>query len=312
MSPTLTPETRALLEALEGLDLPPLHTLTPSQAREMREAVAGLGAGGEPEAVASTEDRTLDGPDGPLPARIYEPEGWEAGAGGTLAYFHGGGWVLGNLDTHDALCRGLANAASLRVVSVAYRLAPENPHPAALEDAWAATRWVAESADGPLAVGGDSAGGHMAAGVAARARASAVPLVAQLLIYPVTDLSSFGTPSYREFAEGYWLTRASMEWFRDHYLPEGARRDDPDVSPLLRPDLTGMPPTVIVAAECDVLRDEGAAYARRLRDAGCAVDRRLYEGVIHGFMALPDAIPEGRRAIRQAGAALRSLIDARA
>lgn len=307
MSDPLNRDSRALLDAMDRLGLPPLHTLTPLRARALRKAAAELAEPEEGEEVARVEDRTLRGPGGPLAIRSYVPDGWEE-ARGSLVYFHGGGWVLGSLDTHDALCRGLANASSLRIVSVGYRLAPEAPHPAALEDAWAATRAIAEEGPGPVVVGGDSAGGHLATGIAARARRTDVGVAAQLLIYPVTDLSTFGTPSYREFADGFWLTRAAMEWFRTHYVPEGTDLRDPEVSPLRREDLFGMPPAVIVAAECDVLRDEGAAYARRLSEAGCEVDYRVYEGVIHGFMALPGSISEGRRAIQEAGAAVRGLL----
>jgi len=297
-----------VLEALEGLGLPPLHTLTPEEAREMRKAAAALAEGSDPEPVGSVEDREIAGEGGPLPVRVYTPERRSGDGGGTLVYFHGGGWVLGSLDTHDALCRGLANASGVRVVATGYRLAPEHPHPAALEDACTATAWAADRWAGPVVVGGDSAGGHLATCVAARARGTALRLSGQLLIYPVTDLASFDTPSYAAFAEGYWLTRAGMAWFRRHYLPEGTAAADPDVSPLRRTDLAGLPPALIVAAECDVLRDEGAAYARRLEEAGCEADYRLYDGVIHGFMALAGAIPEGGVAIHETGAWLRARV----
>jgi acetyl esterase len=309
MTAKTTPETRALLDALEGLGLPPLHTLTPEQGRDMRRRAAAAAGHGEPEPVASVRDVEIEGPGGPLALRLYEPEGWAPG-GGTLVYFHGGGWVLGNLDTHDALARGLANASGLRVVATDYRLAPEHPHPAALEDAWAAVRWARSQEEGALLVGGDSAGGHLATCVAARARGTELDLAGQLLIYPVTDLASFETPSYEEFAEGYWLTRPGMAWFRGHYVPASTSLRDPDVSPLYREDLTGLPPAVIMAAECDVLRDEGAAYARRLEEeGGCQVTYRRYQGVIHGFMALAGVIPEGRTAIQEAGADLRKLAE---
>ncbi|MGI9629053.1 MAG: alpha/beta hydrolase, partial [Longimicrobiales bacterium] len=184
----------------------------------------------------------------------------------------------------------------------------EHHHPAALEDAWAATRWMADEAPGPLFVGGDSAGGHLATCVAARARGTGMSVEGQLLIYPVTDLSRLDTQSYDQFAEGYWLTGAAMEWFRGHYLGKDGDPSDPDVSPLLRGDLSGMPPAVVIAADCDVLRDEGRAYADRLEAAGCQVDYRFYEGVIHGFFAMPGAIPEGRKAIQEAGSAIRELV----
>lgn len=305
---TLTAETRGLLESLAGMGLPPLHTMTPSQARAMREAAARIAAARGQEPVAHVQDAAIEGPGGPLAVRSYTPESWTQGDP-ALVYFHGGGWVLGNLDTHDGLCRALANASGFQVTAVDYRLAPEHPHPAALEDAWAATRWMVDQAWGPVIVGGDSAGGHLATCVAARARDTEVRLAAQLLVYPVTDLSRFDTTSYDTYADGYWLTRASMDWFRDHYLAPGTDPRHPDVSPLLREDVGGMPPALVVAAECDVLRDEGRAYAERLRQAGCPVDYRHYAGVIHGFFAMPDIIPEGRRAIAEAAAALRTLLQ---
>ena len=304
MNRELTPETQAILEALEGLGLPPLHTLTPSEARRMREEAARLAAAPTSEPVSSVSDRVLEGPGGALSVRLYEPKGWALG-GGSISYFHGGGWVLGDLDTHDALCRALANASGLRVMATDYRRAPEAPHPAPIDDAWVATSWLSEQESGPLMVGGDSCGGHIATTVAARSRGSALGLVAQLLIYPVTDLSSFDTRSYGAYAEGHWLTKASMGWFRDHYLGVGVDRTDPDVSPLHREDLSDMPAAVVVAAGCDVLLDEGRAYADRLLEAGCHVEYRRFDRVIHGFAAMPGTFPEGREAIEWAAALLR-------
>jgi acetyl esterase len=307
----LTPETRRILSELAGLGLPPLHTLTPDEARRMRAEAARLAGAPAPEPVASVADAALRGPGGEIAVRLYEPDGWVRG-GGSIVYFHGGGWVLGNLDTHDALCRGLANASGLRVMATDYRLAPEAPHPAALEDAWAATTWLADKEPGALVVGGDSAGGHIATNVAARARGSAVQIAAQLLIYPVTDLSRFDTPSYETFREGYWLTKASMGWFRDHYVPSGSDTRHPDVSPLYREDLSGMPPAVVVGAACDVLADEGRSYTDRLVEAGCDVQYRCWDDVIHGFAAMPGSIQEGRDALGWAGEAIRFALEARA
>jgi acetyl esterase len=303
----LSPETKAFLGGLAALELPPLHELTPDEARRMRAQAAHLAAAPDLEPVASVADAEIPGPDGVVPVRVYEPDGWVAG-GGSIGYYHGGGWVFGNLDTHDALCRGLANASGLRVMATAYRLAPEAPHPAALRDAWAATSWLSERETGPLVVAGDSAGGHIATNMAARARGSTLRIAAQLLIYPVTDLSRLDTPSYVRYGEGYWLTRASMEWFRGHYLSGSAPKDDPEISPLCREDLTGLPPAVVVAAACDVLVDEGRAYAERLASAGCETRYRAWEGVIHGFAAMPGTIPEGAEALRWAGSELRRLL----
>lgn len=304
----LTPATKGFLAGLAGLGLPPLHTLEPVEARRMRAEAARLAGVPEAESVASVADAVLEGPGGELGVRIYEPEGWKRGEG-SVVYFHGGGWVMGNLDTHDALCRSLANASGLRVMATDYRLAPEAPHPAALEDAWAATTWMATKEPGPLVVGGDSAGGHIATNVAARARGSEVRIGAQLLIYPVTDLSRLDTPSYAAYEDGYWLTKAAMAWFRDHYVPASVDLRHPDVSPLYRDDLAGMPPAVVLAASCDVLFDEGRAYADRLAEAGCDVQYRVWDDVIHGFAAMPAAIPEGRESLAWAGDALRLVLD---
>jgi len=303
MKPELTAETRTILAALEGLGLPPLHTLTPSEARRMRVEAAHLASGPAVEPVFSVHDGLLEGPSVPLRVRIYEPEGWVPGKG-SIAYFHGGGWVLGDLETHDALCRALSNASGLRLVATDYRRAPEARHPAAIEDAWLAVSWLSEFESGPLIVGGDSCGGHIATAVAARSRASELDVAAQLLIYPVTDLSRFDRRSYATFAEGYWLTRASMAWFRGHYLSDDVDLSDPEVSPIHRDDLRDMPPTVVVAAACDVLYDEGRAYSDRLRGAGRRVEYRSSDGVIHGFVAMPGTIPEGREAIQWAAEAL--------
>lgn len=310
MNDPVTPLVRRLLDDLAGLGLPPLHTLTPEQAREMRKAAADLAGGGEREHVASVVDHAIAGPGGPRPVRTYVPAGWPED-GPSLVYFHGGGWVLGDLDTHDAPCRGLANTAGLRVMSVDYRRAPEHPWPAALDDAWAALRWMAGAATGPVLVGGDSAGGHMAACMAVRARDAGLALSAQVLVYPVVDLASFGTPSYEAFADGYWLTRAAMGWFRDHFVPGGADPRDPDISPRYRKDLSGLAPAIVVAAECDVLVDEGRAYARLLERAGCPVEYLHFQGVIHGFWAMPGVVPEGRRAIEDVAAALSRVLPRR-
>lgn len=306
MTAKLVPEVADLLRRFSDLGLPPFHTLTPDEARDLRQQTAGLTTAARIEVGGTVDDGLIESAEGGIPVRFYTPgPEWP----GTLVYLHGGGWVMGDLDTHDALCRGLTNASGLRVMAVQYRLAPEHPHPAALDDAWAATRWAAEREPGALAVGGDSAGGALTTGVVARARAQGLHIAGQLLIYPVTDLSSFETESYREFAEGHWLTTRAMEWFRRHYVPGGIDLGDPDLSPLHRTDLSGFPPAVIVTAECDVLRDEGAAYADRLRDAGIPVTYGCYDGVIHGFMAMPGALPQGALAIREAGTALRQIVS---
>ena len=304
----LDQDSRDVLEAMADLGLPPIHSLTPVEARSLRKQTASV-TGGPVEPVGAVRDLEFGGPGGSLKAREYVPAS-PSHTPGTLVYFHGGGWVMGNLDTHDALCRGLTNAAGLRLVAIDYRLAPEHPHPAAVDDAWAATRWARKTWPGPLAVGGDSAGGHLATTVASMARDDGLSLAAQVLIYPVTDLSRLDRPSYDAFAEGYWLTRDAMVWFRDHFLPRGHDPTDPMVSPLLRADVSGMAPAIVVLAECDVLRDEGRAYAGRLEEMGGLSACVEYSGVIHGFVAMPGVIAKGRQAIQRIGQTLGPLMEA--
>jgi acetyl esterase len=230
-----------------------------------------------------------------------------------LIYYHGGGWVFGNLDTHDNVCRFLSEGAGCVVVSVDYRLAPENKFPAAVEDAYAASQWVKYNVgfiNGDLmriAVGGDSAGATLAAVVAFRFRERTVPrLVLQLLAYPSTDLSSLDTGSYREFGEGYGLTKAAVEWFREHYLQKEEDRLNPYVSPLLMEDLNDLPPALLITAECDVLQDEGKAYAERLQQAGVPVTYRETHGMIHAGVAWAVANDLVEDALDEAVAGLRS------
>ena len=305
----LDPQAQAVLDLYRAAGIPPTHMLSVAEARAGMIARAAA-VPGEPEPVARLEDRALPGPSGEIPIRIYTPAG--QGPRPVLVYFHGGGWVLGNLETHDRVCRSLANAAGCVVVSVDYRLAPEHRFPAAAEDAYAATRWVAENAaalgiDGArLAVGGDSAGGNLAAVVALMARDRGGPALGQqLLIYPVTD-HDFETPSYREHAEGFLLWRESMVWFWDHYLPDVAGRDDPYASPLRAAELRGLPPAYVITAEYDPLRDEGEAYAARLREAGVPVVSKRYPGMLHGFFGTAHVVDLAGQAIREAGEALRA------
>jgi acetyl esterase len=238
-------------------------------------------------------------------------------AGGALpgiVYFHGGGFVIGNLDSHDGTCRALANASGCAVVSVDYRLAPEHRFPAAPEDCYAALRFVAERGAElgidarRLAVAGDSAGGNLAAVTALLARERRGPDVRfQLLVYPVAD-HAFDTPSYRDNAEGYFLSAAMMRWFWGHYLERPEQGDDPLASPLRAKDLAGLPPALVITAEYDPLRDEGEAYAARLKQAGVAAELLRYDGQIHGFFSLFDALDDGRAAVERAGAALRAAL----
>jgi acetyl esterase len=304
----LDPEARTLMDQLQGT-LKPFNESTVEEARAAIQAVAL--AAGAPEPVAKVEDRMVPGPKGEIPVRIYTPEG--AGPFPILVYFHGGGWTIGSLDTHDGSCRQLCNAAGCVVVSVDYRLAPEHPYPAAADDAYAATRWVAANARAlggdakRIAVGGDSAGGNLAAVVSLMARDSGgPPLVFQLLVYPVTDAPTANHPSYRENAEGYFLTRDMMFWFWNHYCGKGLDPADPYACPLNAKDLRGLPPAYVVTAEFDPLRDEGEAYAAKLSEAGVPTTLKRYAGMIHGFFGMSALLTQARVATREAAEALRA------
>ncbi|WP_082939967.1 alpha/beta hydrolase [Mycolicibacterium peregrinum] len=238
---------------------------------------------------ADVTEMSIPGPAGPIPARRYVPDGTGSpGTSALLLYFHGGGFVIGDLDTHDNLCRLICRDGGIQVISVDYRLAPEHKAPAAVDDAYAAYRWALDHAAGlgatRIVVGGDSAGGNLAAVVTQQARDSELPLPAlQLLLYPVTDWSS-ETRSKTLFSDGYFLQKRDMDWFAAHYL-DGAEVsvDDPAVSPLLSEDLTGLPPALVVTAGFDPLRDEGNRYARAMQDAGVVVDLREERSMIHAF-----------------------------
>ena len=295
----LNAKSKEFLAQLAAAGMPELGSLP---AAETREAFAGVAAfGGPPEPIARVENRRVPSSGGEIPLRLYVPDA--AGPLPALAYFHGGGWVIGSLDTHDAVCRHLAKQARTVVVSVDYRLAPEHKFPAAAEDCYAATRWIADNAaalgvdPARICVGGDSAGGNLAAVVSLMARDRGGPKIAlQVLAYPVTD-HSYDTASYRDNADGYLLTKDSMVWFWNHYL--GAPSDGTNVyaSPLRAASLAGLPPAVVFTAEYDPLRDEGEAYARRLRDAGVRVVHKRYEGIIHGFFMMTGVFDEAKDAI---------------
>jgi acetyl esterase len=292
--------------------LPPLDQIPPATVREMFNGLL-LTMDGPGEMVAGVEDRQIPGPGGPIPIRVFTPEG--RGPFPVLVFFHGGGWVIGTLDTHDAPCRALANGAGCVVVSVDYRLAPEHKCPAAAEDCYAATRWVANNApaiDGDpsrIAVGGDSAGGNLAAVVALMARdRGGPPLVHQLLVYPVTDHDDT-TASYLEpecNAPGMLCTRDAMAYFWSQYLREGDDGRHPYASPLRAEDLSGLPPALVVTAQYDPLRDEGRAYADRLREAGVPVQVSHYDNMLHAFFSMGAVLDHTTPVREEAAAALRS------
>lgn len=301
------PQLQARLDQMAALNRPALSTLTPDEARQRMKA--NLMGSGEPEPVASVENFTLPGPAGEIPIRVYTPTGH--GPFPVLTFFHGGGWVVCDLDTHDALCRSLTNGAACVVVSVDYRLAPEHPFPAGPEDCYAATQWVAEHAERVqgdarrIAVGGDSAGGNLAAVVALMARQQGHPfLTFQLLLYPNTNLKA-NTPSMQAYAEGYGLRRDDVIWFNGHYIRE-EDATNPLASPLLAPDLSGLPPALIVTPEYDVLRDEGEQYGQRLLEAGVPVTLSRYAGMNHGFVSLSDWLEPAQQALNECCQALRT------
>jgi acetyl esterase len=305
------PQAQAIIDELNALNLPPYCETTPEQAR--RAVVVGSASLAPGEPVEQVTDRRVSGPAGEIPVRVYRPTGQRPRS--VLMYFHGGGWVICNLDTHDAISRRLANATGCVVVSVDYRLAPEHKFPAGLGDCYAATVWAAESAaelgadDPRVSVSGDSAGANLATGVAMMARIRARPALAfQLLVYPVTDCR-FDTASYNDNADGYLLTREAMQWFWQHYLEDEAQADNPHASPLRAKNLSGLPPAHVITAEYDPLRDEGEAYAARLRDAGVPVTLIRYDGMIHDFFRRFAALDDGARAIEEAAAAMRTVLE---
>jgi len=304
----LHPQCRTFLDQLAAMGGKPLHELTPDEARG-RAMPPELG--GDEQPVHSVADRKIPGDGGLLGVRVYRPSAAAALPG--LVYFHGGGFVLGGLDMNDRPCRALANQSGCVVISVDYRLAPEHPFPAAADDAYAATSFVAENAASfgvdraRVAVAGDSAGGNLAAVVALRARDSGGPALAfQLLVYPLVDFTD-ESPSMRDFADGHFLTAAGLHWFAGHYLPPSVDRRQPWVSPL-HTNLKGLPPALVMTAECDPLRDQGETFAKRLQDAGVPAELKRYDGMFHPFFSLPGAIDGGKAAIADAAAALRKAL----
>jgi acetyl esterase len=307
----LDPQAQYVLTQIAALGLPPNHLVSPEQARinaKARPRAAG------PE-VAKVEDRRLPGPGPEIPVRIYTPAG--TGPFPVLVWFHGGGWVIGDLESADPTARHLAVGAVCVVVSVDYRLAPETKFPGAADDCYAATVWATRHAAqiqgdaGRIAVGGDSAGGNLAAAVCLMARDRREPLpMFQLLIYPVTGYD-FNTASYRQNAEGYLLTRDGMQWYWQHYLQHPQDAANPYAVPMAATDLTGLPPALVITAEMDPLCDEGEAYARRLQAAGVPTRYSQYDGMIHGFFGMPALLDKGKQAIAEASSVLRQAFAAR-
>ncbi len=305
----LHPQIQQALKAMADARLPAIESLSPAEARAVFDAMAKA-RGGTPAPTARSADLAAPGPGGAVPLRVHWPNA--EGTRPAVLYFHGGGHVLGNLDTHDVIARNLCAGSEAVVVSVDYRMGPEHRFPAAVDDSWAAYRWLAANeADlgvdpARLAVCGDSAGGNLAAVVALQARdAGDTEIRMQALIYPVADYALVGD-SYARYATGHGvLTAAAMAWFRRHYLAAPDDVDDWRASPIKAASLAGLPPTVIVTAECDVLRDDGARLAQALRDAGVAVDYKEFAGMIHGFFGITPAVDDAVNAQRHIADALR-------
>ncbi len=310
----LDPQAANVIDLVIKSGRPPYHQLTPKDARQMFRETRPASTPPAPQ-IGAVRELMAEGSSGPIPLRLYRP----AGVGDSrrlpvLIYFHGGGWVIGDLETHDVLCRQVTAEAGVCVVAVDYRLAPEHKYPAAVDDAWAATRWiVAHAAEFGIdaervAVGGDSAGGNLAAVVALLARDAGAPRIGlQLLIYPVTDLAS-ESQSYADLAEGYMLTRESMRWFRAQYLAKEEDAADWRVSPLRAPSLASVAPALVITAGYDPLRDEGEAYARRMREAGVMVDAVCFGGMIHGFVPMGRLIDTAFRGVTLIAGALRQAL----
>jgi acetyl esterase len=302
------PQAQTMLDVMSEFGLVINESTDPIAIRQAIEEFAKAGrAAAEP--VAYVEDRTVPGPAGEIPVRAYRPS--DEPALPVLVWFHGGGWTIGSLETHDLSCRSLANAVGCIVVSVDYRLAPEHKFPAATEDAFAATQWVADHAaelggdQNRIAVGGDSAGGNLAAVVSLLAREAGGPdLRFELLVYPVTD-HEFETPSMHENATGYFLELESMRWFYNQYLRDERDGADWRFSPARADDLSGLPPAFVLTAEFDPLRDQGEAYARRLEAAGVPVEARRYDGVFHGFFGMREVMDPAQQAFDDVTKALR-------
>ncbi len=308
----LDPQAQQVMNQLEALGLPPNNTVSPVEARKNSKS-RPMAPGPE---VAKVENRSIFGVGPDIPVRIYTPAG--DGPFPALSWFHGGGWVVGDLDTADGTARHLTAQTGCVVVSVDYRLAPEAKFPAAADDCYSATQWIAENAaelnvdPTRIAVGGDSAGGNLAAVVSLMAKdRGGLPLAFQLLVYPVTAWD-FNTGSYRQNSEGYLLTTEAMKWYWDQYLSSEGDAANPYAAPHVAKDLAGLPPALVITAEFDPLRDEGEAYGQRLQAAGVPATNSRYDGMIHGFFAMSAVVDKGKQAVAEAAAALKQAFAAKA
>jgi acetyl esterase len=309
MTAPLHPQTQLYLDRLHLLGAKSTYHFSPSDAKKGFESM--ILSGGPPEPLASVEDRAVPGPYGPIPVRIYVPEGERPF--GVLQYMHGGGWEVGSIFSYDAVCRTIAYRARCIVVSVDYRLTPEFVYPVQVNECYTVLQWIAEHArmfqgdPTRIAVGGDSAGGNLTAVMTLKARDERGPsLKFQFLIYPVTDYYQPGTASYQEFNDQYFLTARDMKNFFDLYLPHSFDRDDPYIFPLCAKDLSNLPPALIINADHDVLLDDGVAYANRLKHAGIPVQHTIYPGIIHTFINLRGLLDQSNVAHNEIAAALQA------
>jgi acetyl esterase len=304
----LDPQMQAARDRNERDAVPPLYTMSLAEARAA-DLASIQAAGGDPEPVYEVTDLAIPGPGGELGLRLYRPAAERPLP--ALLYFFGGGWVLGTIDTADGVARTLANSSGALVVVPGYRLAPEHPFPAAIDDCYAALRWVAEHAaeigadPARLAVGGDSAGGNLAAAAALRARSDGPALAGQLLVYPNTDQLA-DDQSMRDADDPFLFNHHSVAWYRRHYLTDPGTAANPLASPLRADHLAGLPPALVITAEYDPLRDQGEAYARRLSDEGVPVELSRYPGMAHGFFTMAGTVDASRAAIAQAASSMRA------
>jgi acetyl esterase len=305
--PVLDPQVQAVLEEQAAAGVKAPGTVTPEELRAQFVQQSKEQWGDVFDELHSVEDADAEG----VPIRVYRPVETDEPSM-ALVYFHGGGWVVGSIDTHDGMTRAIARRAGIVVVSVDYRLAPEHPFPAALEDAWTATQWVSNHAEelkldvDRIGVGGDSSGGNLAAVVARRARDHAVPIALQLLLYPAISYA-FDTPSYSYFSEGYGLTRDGMRWYWDQYLG-GADGTNPDVSPSQAADLRRLPRAVVVTAEADVLRDEAESYAQRMFLSTVETEGYRYDGMVHGFLRMAGKVERSDAAFDELAESIKTML----
>ena len=309
----LDPVLKAFLDQVAAMDGPKTWEMTPAEARESFAGLMQL-AGPKDIPIGKVANIAIPTANGEIPARSYSAVASGSEALPTLVFFHGGGWVIGSVETHDGLCRMIANGSGCRVISVEYRLSPESKFPGPVDDAVAAVEWIEKNAAqlgvdaNRLAVGGDSAGGALAAVVAQIAKEKGAPKLAyQLLLFPVTQIGE-ETTSLREYAEGYFLERRTLEWFYANYLPTGADSKDVRISPLFARDMSGLPPAYVMLAGFDPLHDEGLQYAEKLRMAGIAVIVADYPDMVHDFIYLQAVLPQAAEALNAAAKALKAAL----